>query len=85
MSSVVGLDDGTHKAESSTHDAEARPVIAAETSSLSRIWNDDISPAKKSEWCLEAVRECFIKLDADFRARIIASGHSRGQRQSHAK
>lgn len=85
MGPVVGLDDGTQNVEPFAHHVEARPGIAAEIPSLTRIANDDADPAQKSEWCLEAVRECFIKLDADFHAPIVASGQSPGQRQSHAK
>jgi sugar (pentulose or hexulose) kinase len=85
MSPVVGLDLGTRNIELFTHDAEARRVIAAETQSLTWIANHDVGPEQKSEWCLDAARECFTKLDADFRARIVASGHSCRQRQPHAK
>lgn len=85
MGSVVGLDGGIQDVDLFTLDAEARRVIATEAPSLTRIANDNVSPEQKSEWCLDAARECFTKLDADFRARIIASGHSCRQRQHHAK
>ncbi len=76
MSLVVGLDVGTQSVKLVAYDAAARRLVATHGHPLELIAGDDGSREQRAEWWIEAIRACFAKLDAEYRARVVAIGVS---------
>lgn len=76
MSLVVGLDVGTQSVKLVAYDAAAHRLVATHGHPLELIAGEDGSREQHAQWWIDAIRICFAKLDAEYRARVVAIGVS---------
>jgi xylulokinase len=72
----AGLDVGTQSMKLVVYDPAVRQVVATHGHALELIAHDDGSREQRAEWWVDAIRACFVQLDAQQRARIRAIGVS---------
>ncbi len=76
MKTVVGIDNGTQSTKVIFYDIENRQIAAIGRSSHELISNQQGRREQKTEWWLNALRECFSQIDFEIRQSAIAIGVS---------
>jgi xylulokinase len=76
MSLFVGLDVGTQSVKLLAYDPARRETVATFSEPLELISKDDGSREQHARWWLDALRNCFARLDPALRARVTAIGVS---------
>ncbi|HTQ37238.1 MAG TPA: xylulokinase [Steroidobacteraceae bacterium] len=76
MSFVVGLDIGTQSVKLLAYDPAVRQVLGIHSQPLELLAGDNGSREQHAGWWIDAIRNCFARLDADLRARVGAIGVS---------
>lgn len=76
MKTVVGIDNGTQSTKVIFYDIESRRVAAIGRSSHDLISNDKGRREQKTEWWLQALRECFAQIDPQIKRSAVALGVS---------
>jgi len=76
MKTVVGIDNGTQSTKVIFYDIESHRIAAIGRSSHDLISNDQGRREQKSEWWLQALRECFAQIDPQIKQSAVALGVS---------
>lgn len=76
MSLFIGLDVGTQSVKLVAYDPAARRIVATHGQALELIAGNDGSREQQAQWWIDAIRNCFAKLDPALRARVAAIGVS---------
>jgi xylulokinase len=76
VSLVIGLDVGTQSVKLLAYDPAARRVLQQCAKELPLLSREDGSREQEAAWWIDAIRDCFARLDASLRRRVTAIGVS---------
>lgn len=76
MKTVCGIDLGTQSCKVILYDYEKKVVVARSQAPLKMIARNDGSREQEANWYEEALKSCFLQIDEDLRATIVAIGVS---------
>ncbi|AEJ20842.1 xylulokinase [Gracilinema caldarium] len=76
MKTVCGIDLGTQSCKVILYDFEKKVVVARSQAPLQMTARNDGSREQEADWYEKALKACFVGIDADLRASIVAIGVS---------